>query len=285
MVFEVRDLWPDLPIAVGALKNPLIRYFAKSFERWAYRNSEHVVALSPGMKDGVARTGFPADKVSVIPNSCDVDLFRVSAERGEEFLRRNPHLAGDKLVTYTGTFGIINGVEYLADVAAVMRTLDPDVRFLITGDGMRKEHIIERARSLEVLNNNLWVIPPVPKSQVPDLLAASTVACSLFVNLSEMWHNSANKFFDALAAGRPIMINYGGWQKDLLERTGAGLVVPPDNPQEAARLLCSYINDKGKLLQARSAAKSLADEEFSRDKLFEKLHNVLMETARKGVVR
>ena len=78
MVFEVRDLWPELPIAVGALKNPLLRYLAKYLERLAYKNSKAINTLSSGMKEDVLKTGFPSSRVSVIPNSCDIDMFRVS---------------------------------------------------------------------------------------------------------------------------------------------------------------------------------------------------------------
>ena len=75
MVFEVRDLWPELPIAVGVLKNPFLKESAKWLERFAYKNASHLVALPPGMADGVIKSGYPPDMLHVIPNSCDIDLF------------------------------------------------------------------------------------------------------------------------------------------------------------------------------------------------------------------
>ena len=85
MVFEVRDLWPELPIAIGALKSPLTKYFAKKMEMWAYKNSDSIIGLSPGMCDGVIKTGYPKSKVFNIPNSCDLELFNVDAGAGIEF--------------------------------------------------------------------------------------------------------------------------------------------------------------------------------------------------------
>ena len=114
MVFEVRDLWPELPIAMGMLQNPVAKIAARALELIAYRSSREVIALSPGMRDGVARTGYPAERISVVPNSCDVELFRHNTGKVEL-----PFDAGDDpVVTYAGTLGAINGVDYLVDIAA-----------------------------------------------------------------------------------------------------------------------------------------------------------------------
>lgn len=271
LVFEVRDLWPELPIAIGALKNPFAIHIAKMLELCAYRNSDHIVALSPGMKEGIVKSGYPESKVSVIPNSCDVSLFRGSTVSGEDFLARYPFLRGGPLVTYAGTFGLINGVEYLVEIAAVMAGLSPDVRFVIAGDGKQKKFIYDRARQLGVLEKNLWIIPPLSKQEMPSLLAATSIATSLFVDLPEMWNNSANKFFDALASGRTVMINYGGWHAEILLNTGAGIVVPPSNAAKAAEILLCTLSDKKQLELSSVVAASLADSIFNRDTLFKQL--------------
>jgi len=276
MVFEVRDLWPELPIAVGALKNRIAIRLARVLERWAYRNSDHVVALSPGMKDGIVNAGYPVGNVSVVPNSCDIDLFDVPAKSGELFLDKYPYLKGSFLVSYTGTFGIINGVDYLIEIAAELKTLNAGVIFLLAGEGSRKDYVVEKANKLGVLEKNLWVLPTIPKNEMPALLSATTVAVSVFIDLPEMWNNSANKFFDALAAGRPLMINYSGWQAEILRESGAGVVVPPDNPSAAARILNVFLTDSERLEKARHAARVLAGTEFNRDYLFNKLQMTLL---------
>ena len=115
MVFEVRDLWPELPIAIGALKNPFLISAARLLEKYAYKNADRIVALSPGMKEGITKTGPGEDKVAVIPNSCDRGLFRVPPEEGERLRRRYDWLVDRPLVIYLGTFGKVNGISYLAD--------------------------------------------------------------------------------------------------------------------------------------------------------------------------
>jgi glycosyltransferase involved in cell wall biosynthesis len=272
MVFEVRDLWPELPIAMGALNNPVARAAAHVLEKAAYRSSDEVVALSPGMKEGVVRAGYPDRRVTVVPNSCDVEQFRNPAPVDLE-LPFDPD-AGP-VVTYAGTLGAINGVDYLVEVAENATLVAPSIRFVIAGDGAMRQKLLEKATATGVLGKNLWMIPPVPKKAVPTLLHRTTVATSLFIDLPPMWNNSANKFFDALAAGRPIMINYGGWQAELLKRSGAGLVVPPKSPAAAALQLRAFTEHKGRLQAAGAAAAALADGPFARDRLADELLAVL----------
>ncbi|NJN15525.1 MAG: glycosyltransferase family 4 protein [Oscillochloris sp.] len=275
MVFEVRDLWPELPIAVGALRNPAAVLAARSLERAAYRASDHIVALSPGMAEGVIKCGIAPERVTVIPNSCDLDLFAVPRERGAAMRAQVPGLAADApLIVYTGTFGLINGVRYLVDVAAELAQIRPDARIVLIGTGAEREQVIVHAHDRAVLGRNLFVWEPLSKAQMPDLLAAADVATSLFVPIPAMWHNSANKFFDALAAGRPIAINYGGWQADLLREYGAGLVLPPDNPTAAAHELAAFVHDRDGLQRAGAAAQHLARSHFARDLMAERLEAV-----------
>ena len=275
LVFEVRDLWPALPIAVGALKNKVAIWLARQLERFAYRSASHIIALSPGMRDGIAACGIADQCISMIPNACDIDLFQVGAERAEAFLDRFPFLEGGPVVTYGGTLGLINNVSYLVDLAAAVKQIDPDVRFLICGSGAELDVVTTRAADANVLNISLWIIPPLPKHDMPSLFAASTVAVSLFKDLPEMRHNSANKVFDALAAGKPVVVNYGGWQADLLESRGAGLMLPPDDPTAAAQDLVAFLKDTDGLRRAGEQAMALAESRFSRDRLAGEFRTVL----------
>lgn len=275
LVFEVRDLWPELPLAVGALRNPLAKLSAQGLEWLAYHMSDHVVALSPGMADGVLRRGVSSSKVTVIPNSCDVALFRVPPGTGDWVRTRLGLAESQPLVVYAGTFGMINGVDYLVDVAAAVRGLAPDVHFLLVGDGGELESVRAKATAAGVLGETLTIWRPVSKNQMPDLLSAATVATSIFIPLEAMWHNSANKFFDALAAGRPVAINYGGWQAEVINDSGAGIVMPPGDPLGAAEELVRFLYDPERLARAAAAAERLADEVFSRDRLYSRLEQVL----------
>ena len=277
MVFEVRDLWPELPIAVGAIKNPLIKIAARWLESFAYRNAERVVALSPGMKEGIVKTGYPADKVEIIPNSCDISFFNVGIEPGEQLRQSYPWLKERPLIVYTGTIGIINGVDYLARLAGAVWDLDQEIRFAVIGGGQGESELVVEAKRLDVLDKNLFLLPKMPKNKISVWLSAADMATSVFVDLKEMWSNSANKFFDALAAGKPVAINYGGWQAEILYETNAGLVLDPGDVEMSAQLITEKIRDKHWLYNAGLAAKKLARERFDRNLLAEKLESVLAE--------
>lgn len=275
MVFEVRDLWPALPIAIGALKNCILIRAALWLERFAYRNSAQVIALSPGMRNGVVKTGYPEERVHVIPNSADMKLFDLPDDVGILFRKRYDWLQDRPLVVYAGTLGRINGVSYLVELAAMVKEFAPDIRFLVVGDGREHELIHSLAKAKGVLNVNFFLLGLLPKREMPAVLSAATVATSIVVDIKAIWDNSANKFFDALASGTPIVINYEGWQADIIRETGAGIVLPPKDITEAAQLLISAIRDKKWLNDASAAALKLAQTRFDRNELARQLEAVL----------
>jgi glycosyltransferase involved in cell wall biosynthesis len=282
MVLEVRDLWPELPIAVGALSNPASIRAAEWLERFAYARSAHIVALSPDMKAGIARIGYPEERVSVIPNACDRELFDAPTDAVRALRRQHDWLGHRPLVVYTGTLGKLNGVSYLADVAAATARIDPEIRFAVLGDGMEGELVRRRAAELGVLDRTFFMMGVVPKVAVPRWLGAATFATSLFIDLEAMWANSANKFFDALASGTPVAINYGGWQAKLLYDTGAGVRLDARDAAHAARALVARIRDEPWIVRAHEAARRLAATRFDRDRLAEQLEQILVRVARNG---
>ncbi|MEG1313543.1 MAG: glycosyltransferase family 4 protein, partial [Bacilli bacterium] len=275
MVFEVRDLWPELPIAMGALRNKFTQKLAYILESWAYKNSESIIALSPGMKDGIVKTGYPYNKVAVIPNSSDNELFEVSHSSVEDFRSKFNWLGDRKLVVYTGTFGIINGVSYLVDLAEKVYNLDSEVRFLLIGSGAEFELVKKYAEEKGILNINLFIMNSIPKKEIPIVLKAATLSTALFIDKPEMRANSANKFFDSLAAGTPILINYGGWMVDIIEHNNCGLVVWNKTIEQAAVELVEFVGNESQLAQAASNAKKLAQTQFDRDNLAIQFSNVL----------
>jgi len=274
-VFEVRDLWPELPVAVGAIRSRLFIEAARRLEKWAYFNANEIVALSPGMAEGVIATGYPRARVSVISNSCDNALFRVGLDDIRSFRNQYDWLQSRPLVLYAGTLGVINGVSYLAELAAETWKLNPEIRFLVVGSGREESLVRDRARQLGVYEKNFYMMAPVTKNDMPVFFGAATVAMSLFIPLEPMWNNSANKFFDALASSTAVAINYRGWQEGVLEKSGAGFTLSHNDFAMAARDLVEYIGDAEFLESASVAARDLASNEFDRDVLARKLCDAL----------
>lgn len=280
MVFEVRDLWPQLPIAIGALKNPVLKFGARILEKVAYFNSARIVALSPGMSEGIAKTGYPRERIAMIPNSCDLQLFKPDQAAAAAFRGQFAWLGERPLIIYCGSLGEINGVDYLARLAAETDRINQDVRFVVIGRGKMELVVRDTAQKLGVLNKNFFMLKELPKQEVVAAFSAATISTSLFVDLPAMWANSANKFFDALTSGTPVMINYQGWQADLLRETGAGFVVDVKSPESAAQEINSKLNDAAWLKNAGIAARELAVSRFSRDQLAGRLEATLLKAVK-----
>lgn len=280
MVLEIGDVWPAVPIALGAIRDPFSIAAARWLERFAYRNCARIIALAPGMKDAVVETGYPADKVSVISNGCDLDVFGVPPEAGLKLRRSFPWLGERPLIVYLGAIGKVNGVDYLVRLAAETRLLDPDIRFVIIGEGKERPSVTAAARERGVLDENLFILGPLPKREAASWLSASDMTAALFTGPRVVWKDAVqNKFFDSLAAGRPVVNNFNGWQSQIAVEAGAGLILDPKDGALAARELVKVVRDREWLSRAGAAARALATGRFSRDRLVSQLEGVLREAA------
>jgi glycosyltransferase involved in cell wall biosynthesis len=275
MVFEVRDLWPAVPIAIGAIRNPLLKAAARWLERFAYRNATRIVALAPGMRDAIVATGYPADRVTVIPNGCDLDVFTADAPGRDQ--RAEHHWLKDRpLLVFAGTFGFVNGMEYLVRLAGWIRKLDADVRIVAVGTGREFEATRALAEKLGVLGENLHLLGQLPKMEVAGWLQAADMTIALFTGPSIVWRDAVqNKFFDSLAAGKPVANNFEGWQAKIAVEAGAGIILSATDHEAAARDVVRRLRDRNWLRSASDAARSLAIGRFNRDLLAGDLARVL----------
>jgi glycosyltransferase involved in cell wall biosynthesis len=283
MVFEVRDLWPDLAIVIGAIKSRPMIAAARMLERFAYRRAKHIVALSHGMKDGVVRTGIAESKVTVIPNGCDLDLFPGTPAQGQAFRDSLPWLGDRPLIVYAGAIGVFNGLDYLVNVARETQSLHPELRFLVIGQGKDLDRVRNLAASTGVLEKNLFFLDRIPKEQMPAALAAATCVASTLIDVIGTPDSSPNKVFDGLSAARPVIINYTGWIADVLTQNDCGLVLPPKDIPAAARLLVEKITNPTWLSDAGQRGRNVAETQFSRDALAARLEAVLQNAVLKTV--
>jgi len=280
MVFEVRDLWPDVPIAIGVIKNPIIKYLAKLLESYTYKKSNAVIVLSDGMKDGVIKAGCEENKVVVIPNFSNRELFSTK-NTGKEFRAEREWLEDSPLLVYTGSFGMINGIDYLVDIAEQLTLLKSDVKILLIGVGREYENIILYAKKKNVLNNNLFIEDDISKSELPQLLAAADLASNIVINVPEVWNNSANKFFDALASGTPVLINSGGWQADLINAEDIGVTTFDLTLHQAALKINEFLHNKERLSSSSKKAQIIAEKYFDKGDLVKKIEQTLLSSINK----
>lgn len=276
MVLEVRDLWPDVPIALGALRNPVLRASAHWLEHFAYRNARHVVALAPGMKEDIVKKGYPDDRVSVIPNGADFDIFDVPTQVGARVREFHPWLGDRPLLLYAGTVGTVNGVDYLARLAAEMERVDPEIRFVVLGRGKEVARVRDFARDLGVLDKSFFMFDAVSKAEAATWLSACTMSVHLLTGPKVVWKDSvSNKYFDALAAGKPIASNFEGWSALLARDAGAGIIMDASDVRAEAERVAAYLRNTAWLETAATVARRLASQHFDRDMLARRLEEVL----------
>jgi len=207
LIFEVRDVWPDVPIELGYIKNRLIIKLLRSFELWIYNNSEHIIVLSEGMYNSLISKGVNKSKITVIENLSNLYLYDQLKENNK------PEYIKDRFVCiHPGTMGHVNGLDFILDVAKCILELDEDIIFLLIGDGKKKEHLKKRVKKEKI--TNVIIKDPIPKKEIVKIIKSSDIGIMCIDNKYKILEdNSANKFFDFLAAGLPVLINYEGGKK------------------------------------------------------------------------
>lgn len=261
-VFEVQDLWPEAAIQMGAIKrHGIIATLAKRLERAAYRHAAAVVPVSPGMAEGVVAEGTSPAKIHMIPNFSDLERF--SPGRKDASVSKRYGLAGKFVVGYTGAIGPSNAVhEQVPEAARILKERGrDDIVFVIAGDGKSLPDLERLTSGLD----NVKLLGRIPKTDVPALTRTADVLLTLFGDRPILATNSPNKFFDALASGRPVIVNQPGWTRELVEDNGAGVYVPVGDGTALADAIVSLADHPSRRKAMGIAARALAEEAFGRD--------------------
>ncbi|WP_312955812.1 glycosyltransferase family 4 protein [Stutzerimonas nitrititolerans] len=261
--FEVRDLWPELPKAMGVIRNPLLLGAMSVLEWVSYRSAHRLVGLSPGIVDGITRRGIPRERIALIPNGCDLDIFAGEVEPW----RPRQVKSDDLLAVFAGTHGVANGLDAIVDVAAELKRRDrSDIKLMLIGQGKLKSALQERA-SREKLENIVFH-DPVNKACLAGLMAGTDVGLQTLANIPAFYYGtSPNKFFDYIAAGLPVLNNYPGWLAGMIRDNQCGFAVEAEDPQAFADALEQAANDRAVLKVMGVRARELAEREFNREQL------------------
>jgi len=271
-VFEVRDLWPELPKAMGVIRNPIVLTTLQALEWMGYRAADRCIALAPGIRKSIVERGTPPARVELVPNGCDLESFHPSL-RDRTFLAGV--VEGDFVALFAGAHGIANGLDAVLDVARVL--LDrgrKDIQFLFVGDGILKPQLMARAQREGLIN--CVFRDPVPKHEIARITASVDAGLQILQDVPAFYEGtSPNKFFDYISSGIPVITNYPGWIASLLLEFDAGLAVPPRNADAFAGALISLAADRGRGRAMGANGRQLAESRFSRDVLASTFAQVL----------
>ena len=269
-VFEVRDLWPELPKAMGVIKNPIILKLMELLEWATYKSANRLIGLSPGICDGIASKNIKNEKIIEIPNWCDIGLFSKSINKWR------PHGVNedDILFVFSGAHGIANGLDAVLDGVNILKKRNiKGFKIVLIGNGKLKANLIHRA-SIEELNDYIIFLDPVPKEKLIGLLNSTDVGLQILSNIPAFYYGtSPNKFFDYISASLPVLTNYPGWIADLIQKNNCGFACEPGDPNKFADEIVNVLKNKESLKEMGKNAHTLASNEFSREKLSLKWFN------------
>jgi glycosyltransferase involved in cell wall biosynthesis len=249
-VFEIRDLWSQVAAELGIIKSRTLMAIVRAWERSLLRQARAVIVNSPGFLPHLERDGVPREKIHLVPNGVDTELFAPTPDR--DALRKRLDLEGFFVVAYAGSLGYANDVATVLDAAEHLADL-PDVRILLVGDGNRRRQA--EATALERGLTNVIFTGAVPKQRVPQYLNAADVCFCTLLDTPLFRTVYPNKVFDAMACARPVVLLVDGVIRTCVEDADAGIFVKPGNAAgfaDAVRLLranpaaCEAMGSRGR---------------------------------------
>jgi len=276
-IFEVRDVWPEAVVAIGAIKNRFVISFLYYLEKIIYKNSSAIIPLSSGMKKSIINRYHNLKMpIVTIPNIAEINQFEINKEKTQGgYLRSKIGFLPRFSILYAGTFGEVNGINYLINLAKETYKLDKTLVFILIGGGSLKKEVIKKAKEFEILNRNVFIFDSIPKEDIPVLYNEVSMGSSFVIPIKELWLNSANKFFDTLASGKPVLINYGGWQKKVIEENNVGYVLPIETNNESVFKFVEYTKNTDLVSVQQEKALILAKKEYSLEVAVEKYLKIL----------
>jgi glycosyltransferase involved in cell wall biosynthesis len=270
-IFEVRNLWPEVPIQMGALKNKFAKKLAFWMERTIYNNAVHIIALSPGILDGVIKQNIPKSKVSMIPNMSKIDYFW-SRPQDPNLITKLGLKKDSFKVVYFGAMGLANGLDYIINAIGYLKN-DENVEFVFLGRGATETSLQERCINLGFKNTHF--LGGFPMKELSEIVNLCDVSLITYSNLPIFSTHSPNKFFDSLSAGKPIIVNSPGWTKDILEEHDCGLFVNPENPRDLIDKILFLKANPDRCSSMGKNSRNLAEIEYDKSILCPKFVNII----------
>ena len=272
-VFEVRDLWPESLAAVGAgSEDSLLHHTLAGIARFLYEHADRVVVVTPAFKDRLIEDWrVPAEKISVVENGVETEVFAPVPASASQELRKRLHAESRFLVSYVGTMGNAHGLETLLDAASQLQQRNPEILFLLIGEGAEKERIQTAAQSRDL--TNVQFLDQQPREKIPAFISASD-ACLVLLKRTDVFKTVIpTKMLEFMSCARPVILGVDGQARQIVEEAGAGLVIEPENAGalvgailhlRANRELGSALGEKGRRYIVENFARARTAEKYIR---------------------
>jgi glycosyltransferase involved in cell wall biosynthesis len=258
-IFEVGDLWPDAPIQMGFVQNHFFQRALYAIEKAIYHQARSVVALSPAIRAAIEAKS-PGKKVHLIPNMADCEFFK--PEDKQLSLESKFGVQGKFVISYIGALGVANGLDYFMECAHAATKRELPIHFLLCGDGAMRDSLEANIKRLNLKNVSL--LDFVNREGVREIMNVTDAVFICYKNVPILETGSPNKFFDGLAAGKMIVINFGGWIRREIENERCGVFADPLQPTDFVKRISPFLSDRSLLKQYQTASRRLAENKYSR---------------------
>ena len=283
IVFEVRDLWPESAIDTGVLNNKTAIRMAYWFEGFIYRKAKLINALTPAFEAKMLnQKGVPREKVIMIPNAADFSLSdQTVATVNREEMRKELGIDGKVAIIYVGAHGVANHLIQVIETAELLKE-EEEVVFMLVGDGMQKQMLVDEAEKRGLKNVKFWGI--VPKSEVFKYIYAADFGASVLKKVDTFKTIYSNKTFDYMSCKRPILMVIDGVSRELVEKAECGTYIEPENPEVFAQTIRDYLAmDRSEWAKQGESGFTFAKANFDRNVLATRYLENLERIAKAGV--
>jgi len=271
-VFELRDLWPDSIVAVGAMREGVLLRRLRHLEYWLYGRAARIVSVTKAFKRILVANGVPQEKITIVRNGVDLEAFVPGPKPPE--LERSLKLGGKFVAAYVGTIGMAHGLEVLLSAAERLKDR-PNLAVLLVGTGAERVKLETDAqrRGLE----NIVFVGPVDKVEVKRYWRLCDVALVLLKDLPLFTHVIPSKMFEAMGTGRPIILGVRGESQELLGEAEAGIAIPPETSSALAEALAKLMDNPSLCSGMGNAGRRFVEKAFDRQRLAADMLKVLQD--------
>ena len=276
-LLEIRDLWPDFAIDMGVLKNSALIYLSHRMERFLYDRSSHLLINSPAYKEHLLKYDIAEAKIDLIPNGVDPDAFNPDSD-GQQF-RRKWGWDNKFIVTYAGALGLANDIGTILKAAENLHS-EPDIQFLVVGDGKERKNLEKYARQLKL--TNITFLGSRPKSEMSEILAASNACLATLADIPMFRTTYPNKVFDYMAAGRPTILGIDGVIRQVMDAANGGIFVAPGNAEHLANAVRMLCRDRNYAAELGNSARNYVVQHFNRCHQSQEFLNLVQQVIKKS---
>lgn len=269
-LLEIRDLWPESILAVGAIRNQRVIRLLRGLEHFAYRHAEHIVPVTDAFRAYLLEAGVPDSKITVIKNGVDLGFFDPTRDAPE--YRRALGFEGKVVAAYVGTHGMAHHLETVLEAAERLRHRT-DIVFLLVGDGAERARLVALKEQMSL--TNVVMLDQQPKERMPDLWAISDISLVL-LRRSDLFRTVIpSKIFEAMGMARPIVIGVEGEAKELVEAAGAGIAIPPEDAGALAAIVTRLADDAAERRRLGISGRAYVETNFDRTVLARRYLDVM----------